>query len=177
MTELIEEELIFKGPRFDVKRQILLREDGLKYDRDTVIPGDSVFILAVDENDDVIFIKQYRATLGDIYYEIPAGCIEPGEKLEDAAKREFEEETGFIAEKLEVLVSYYPSAGYTNEKSTIFLATNLKKGNQHLDETEEITSVEKIHIDECMKKALNNEFLHASIYIALFNYYYKYKNQ
>ena len=174
LEKLISEELKYKGPRFNVVQKIYERENGLKYVRDCVNPGDAVVILPITENDEVIFIKQKREVIDKIALELPAGMIDKNELPYEAAKRELEEEVGLIANSLEFLTDYYVSCGYTNEKIYIYLAKDFSIGSQHFDETEEILEIEKVNINDCMEKLLKNEFEHANVKIALYSYYYKY---
>lgn len=176
MGKLISQETKYNGSRFKVIQKVYERQDGLKYTRDCVEPGNAVVILPVTENNEVIFIKQEREVIGKIALELPAGMIDENELPEDAAKRELEEEVGIKANYLELLTDCYVSCGYTNEREYIYLAKNFEKGIQHFDDTEEILDTEKISIEECMEKLLINEFEHANIKIALFEYYYKYCN-
>lgn len=176
MAKLINEEIKYNGIRFKIKQKIYEKEDGKKYIRDCVEPGNAVVILPVTDNNEVIFIKQQREAINKIALELPAGMIDENELPEDAAKRELEEEVGIIANNIEFLTEYYPSCGYTNEKIYAYLAKGFSIGNQHFDETEEILEIQKISIDECMNRLLNNEFEHANIKIPLYTYYYKYCN-
>lgn len=176
MGKLINEEIKYNGPRFNVVQKIYQRENGLEYVRDCVNPGDAVVILPVTDNNEIIFIKQEREVIGEIALELPAGMIDKGELPEETAKRELEEEVGIKANYLELLTYFYSSCGYTSEKMYIYLAKEFSQGTQHLDATEEILDIEKIKIEECMKKLSNNEFEHANIKIALYTYYYKYYN-
>ena len=102
--------------------------------------------------------------------------IEPNEDPKEAARRELEEETGIKAKSIEYLTSCFTSAGYTAEKIYIYVAKDLEYGNQHLDETEEILNIRKIHIEDAMKMILENKIDHASVYIAIQTYYYKHYN-
>lgn len=174
MNKLISEENKYDGVRFKVIQKIYERENGLRYIRDCVEPGDAVVILAIDENDNVIFVEEEREAIGKIALELPAGMIDEGEEPSHAARRELEEETGTVAGDLELLLEYYPSCGYTSEKNYIYIARNLSKGKVNLDETEEIINVKKIHIDECLEKALEGSFEHASLNLAILMYYFKY---
>ncbi len=176
MNKLIDKKIKYDGPRFNIIQKQYEREDGLKIVRDCVEPGNAVVILAINENDEVVFVEQYRESIEDVALELPAGMIDENENPKDAAKRELEEETGIIAENIEYLTSCYVSAGYTNEKIYIYVAKNFVYGQQHLDETEEILSIKKIHIKECMKMILEEKMKHASVYIAIQTYYYKYYN-
>lgn len=176
MNKLINKEIKYDGPRFNVIQKQYEREDGLKVIRDCVEPGNAVIIIAVNENNEVIFIEQYRETIENVALELPAGMIEKNENPKEAAKRELEEETGIKAGNVEYLTSCFVSAGYTSEKIYVYLARDLSYGKQHLDETEEILSIKKIHIEECMKMILEDKIDHASVYIAIQTYYYKYYN-
>lgn len=176
MNKLIRNETKYDGRRFKVIQKQYEREDGLKIIRDCVEPGNAVIIIAVNENDEVIFIDQYRETIENIALELPAGMIENGEDHKEAARRELEEETGIKAKNIEYLTSCYTSAGYTAEKIYIYLARDFEYGEQHLDETEEILAIRKIHIEDCMKMILEDKMDHASVYIAIQTYYYKYHN-
>lgn len=92
--------------------------------------------------DRVIFVKQYRPAVEKEMIEIPAGIVEIGENIEKAALREFEEETGYRAQKIEKICSYYGSAGINAGQYHLFYATDLIKTEQHLDENEFIELLE-----------------------------------
>lgn len=176
MNKLIKTETKYDGRRFKIIQKQYEREDGLEIIRDCVEPGNAVIIIAVNENDEVFFIEQYRETIENVALELPAGMIEPEEEPKEAARRELEEETGIKAKNIEYLTSCFTSAGYTAEKIYIYLAKDLEYGNQHLDETEEILNIRKIHIEDAMKMILEDKIDHASVYIAIQTYYYKYYN-
>lgn len=176
MNNLISKEIKYEGIRFKVIQKIYERADGKKYVRDCVEPGDAVIILAVDKNENIIFIKQYREVVENLELQLPAGIIEKGESPKETAIRELEEETGLKAKSIEYLTSCYPSMGYTREKIYIYVAKDLEMGKQHLDETEEILSVEKIPVEECMKLLLDDKINDATVYVAVQTYYYKYYN-
>src|ERR1051326_7294370 len=87
--------------------------DGRRHLREIVehLPGAAA--VAVDEFGQVLLVRQSRPAVGAAVLELPAGLIDPGEAPIDAARRELEEETGFRAEQIEPLVSFY-----TDRKST-----------------------------------------------------------
>lgn len=174
MNKLIKKEIKYSGRRFKVIQKLYERQDGLEIVRDCVEPGDAVIIIAVNENEEIIFIEQYRETIEKVALELPAGMVDFGEDPKDAAKRELEEETGIKATNIEYLTSCFISAGYTSEKIHVYLARDFEYGIQHLDETEEILAIRKIHIEDCMKMILEDKIEHASVYIAVQTYYYKY---
>ena len=176
MNKLIGKETKYDGRRFKVIQKQYERNDGLRIIRDCVEPGDAVIVIAVNENDEIYFIEQYRETIENVALELPAGMIDKGENPEDAARRELEEETGVKAKTIEYLTSCHTSAGYTAEKIYIYVAKDFEYGKQHLDETEEILSIKKIHIEDAMKMILEDKIEHASVYIAIQTYYFKYCN-
>ena len=82
-------------------------------------------------------VSQYRNALERETIEIPAGGLKtPDEPTRDAAARELEEETGYYCDEIEFLISIRTTVAFCNEKIDIYLARNLKKGKQHLDEDE-----------------------------------------
>lgn len=174
MGKLISEEVKFDGVRFNVVQKVYQNEDGKTYVRDCVNPGDAAIILPIDENGNVVFIKQLREAIGEVCLELPAGMVDPGEEPIDTARRELEEETGIIAGTVEHLISVYPSSGYTSEKIHIYYAKDFKEGKQKLDSTEHIESIERIPLDRCLELVKENYFKHASQNIAIMNYYFKY---
>lgn len=176
MPKLIKEELKYEGKRFNVIQKTWEDENKKIYIRDGIDTAPASIILPITENNEVIFVKQYREIIGEQTLELPAGIIENGEEPIDAAKRELEEETGFKAKIIEPLIDIYPSCGYTNEKFYLFFAKNLEKGKMRLDDDEHITEVVKIPLKECIELVKKNFFKHASQNIAIMLYYIKYNN-
>lgn len=174
MSKLVSEEEKYNGPRFKVTQKIYLKKDGTKIVRDIVDPGEAAVILPITDNNEIVFITQYRESVNKVSLELPAGIVEPGERPIDTAKRELEEETGLISNNIEPLISIYPSTGYTSEKVHIFLARDFENGNQKFDSTEEILSVKKIKLEECINKIKNGELENASQIIGILLYYTKY---
>lgn len=89
-------------------------------------------------NGKFILEEQYRYPYDEVILEFPAGKVDPNETFIEAAKRELEEETGYIANKIIHLGDVYPSVAYTDEVISIFYASELKRGTRHLDENEAI---------------------------------------
>ena len=106
-------------------------------------------MLAFDENEKVILVKQHRFPLGYVL-EIPAGTLEKRESPVKCAFRELEEETGYRAKKMSPLITFYPSIGYNTEVIHCFLATGLKKISDLKLDDDEILSVEKIGLNRLL---------------------------
>jgi ADP-ribose pyrophosphatase len=93
---------------------------------------------------DVVLLRQFRYAAGGELFEVPAGRPDgPGEPWEDVAARELEEETGFVAGRLEWLTTIYTTPGFTDERIHLFLATGLTQGTTNLDHDEfvEVTTM------------------------------------
>lgn len=95
-------------------------------------------VVAIISNidDKIILVKQYRPAVKKEMIEIPAGIVEKNEDIYMAALREFEEETGYKANKIEKICSYYSSAGMNATKYHLFYAHDLIKTIQKLDKNE-----------------------------------------
>ncbi len=112
----------------------LERPDGRRVRRFWFDPPDSVAIVARTA-DELVLIEEYRPRLGETVVSCPAGRAEPGESFERAAKRELREETGYVADHVELLETYYPAAGMRKRRAVVF-AEGLTPGNQHLEPNE-----------------------------------------
>lgn len=110
--------------------------NGKSGQREVVEHGDAVAIVALDEQQRIMLIKQYRYATDQLLLEIPAGLMEPGEEPLSAAQRELEEETGYCAAQWEELSCFYSSPGFCDERIYLFLATGLYPGTKNPDEDE-----------------------------------------
>jgi|TARA_B110001454_G_C12586426_1_gene378309 ADP-ribose pyrophosphatase len=106
-------------------------------------------ILAFDEEDKIILVKQPRFPRGYVL-EIPAGTIDKGESPKSCALREIQEETGYKAKSMTHLITYAPSIGYNTEEVHCFVASGLKQGKMKLDIDEFIT-VKKMELPKLIK--------------------------
>ena len=118
-------------------------ENGKTAIREVVEHSGGVCVAALDEQNRLLMVKQFRYPYGEVLLEIPAGKREKGEDPLDCGKRELEEETGYTAEKYTDLGKLYPTPAYVDEVIYMYYAENLSKTHQHLDE-DEFLSVERI---------------------------------
>ncbi|WP_113674838.1 NUDIX hydrolase [Vallitalea guaymasensis] len=109
-------------------------------------PG-AAAVIPVDNDGNVIMVRQYRNAADDYVLEIPAGGVEEGEDPSICAKRELEEETGYKSDNIEYLLKFYSSIGITDEMISIYVATDLQESQQNLDDDEYVT-IEKYKLDE-----------------------------
>lgn len=166
---LLEKKVAYKGRRVTVEELTYLADDKKIY-REHVLAGDASVILAITNENKVIMVQEARTPINKVILALPAGQIEKGEDAKNGAIRELEEETGYRAKKIKKLREVYPSVGYTSEKITIFLATDLVKTKRHLDEDEDINVVE-LPLDEVKTMLDNNEIITASSTVALMHYF------
>lgn len=145
--QLIESQTVFEGKILKVRLDRVLLPNGREATREVVGHPGAVAIVPVTDDDKVILVRQYRYPVGKIMLEIPAGKLDKGEKPEACALRELEEETGFVANSLEKLTSYYTAPGFTDEILHVFLARDLEQKEQNLD-ADEFIGVEYYSRDE-----------------------------
>ena len=136
----MKKKTVYKGKPVSIDVYNLTIE-GRKVRREIIQHPGAAAILAFDEKDKILLVKQHRFPHGYIL-EIPAGTLEKGEKPIDCAYREIIEETGHKAKKMTKLISYFPSVGYNKEDIHIFVASGTKKElDLKLDNDEFITVV------------------------------------
>ena len=128
----------YQGRRIEA-RSVPVDCDGKTLQRDLVTHPGAVVVLPVLDDGRVVLIRNHRFAVGETLWEAPAGTLEAGEEPLEAAKRELEEETGYCARSVKPLFQCYASPGYCNELFHIFLAKDLQKKEQMLEEGEEIT--------------------------------------
>ncbi|MCB9894311.1 MAG: NUDIX hydrolase [Planctomycetes bacterium] len=134
----LNRERVYDGRLFKVARVTMQNSEGKEVVRDVIEHPGAACIIPMIDNDTVLLVEQWRIGAKRALWEIPAGTLDPGEDALTCAARELEEETGYKAGKLEHLFTMFPSPGILDEKMHIFVATNLTKGEQNLDDDEEI---------------------------------------
>ncbi|ANU47988.1 NUDIX hydrolase [Enterocloster clostridioformis] len=130
--------------------------DGTEYPYTYIINRDSVCIIPIID-DQVIVIEQYRHTLDKWMLEFPAGGIDDSESSEAAAKRELEEETGYISKELIYMGEYYMNQGISSAKCELFFAKCTEKRETHLEKTEFVRT-KLIPISQFHELIYNNQF-------------------
>lgn len=120
---------------------------------------DGVMILPITEENEVVILKQYRPAIGDYLYELPAGMVDPGENIEEAAKRELFEETGLKAKSFEMILKpSYTSVGITDETTAVVkMVVEGTITNENMEEDEDI-EILKVHISKIKEFVRNNNF-------------------
>ena len=167
----VKKNYIYRGKIVNLRCDDAELPDGKTCTREVVEHPGGAAILCVKDGK-VALVRQFRYAYGEELLEIPAGKLNFGEDPMLAAKRELEEETGLLAERLDYLLTLYPTPGYTNEKIYIYRALGVKEGRQHLDE-DEFLSVVYLPVEEVIEKIKCGEIKDAKTIAALLLYQQK----
>ena len=159
-------ETLFKGHVFTVEKDIV-DCGGFEAEREVIRHPGGVAVLAMDEAQNIIMVRQYRYAVEKILLELPAGRLEPGEDPMNAALRELSEETGYIARHIEPLGQMIPTGGYDSEIIHLYFAKNLQKGTPHPD-IGEIVTPELIPFHEATHMALSGEIDDGKTIVGIF---------
>ena len=127
-------------------------------------------VLPVTADGKLLMVRQYRNALDRFTLEIPAGGLEgPKEPTREAAARELTEETGFVAGKIDFLISVVSAVAYCNEKIDIYLARDLQKSERHLD-ADEFINVEAWEVSDLLELCYNGTIQDAKTVAAVMAY-------
>lgn len=133
-------ELAYHAHVFDVYNDYLELPDGREVVYDYIDHRAGACVLPVTADGKLILVKQYRNSIDDITYEVPAGLIDAGESPEAAAARELEEEIGYVSGRLEYVTRTVLAIGTSNEQTYIYIGHDLKSGHMYQDADENIES-------------------------------------
>lgn len=128
MEVTVASQRVYEGRLINLRVDTIRLENGQLVKREIVEHPGAVAIVALDEDDSVILVRQFRKAAERELLEIPAGTLEAGEEPITCAHRELREETGYRAERLEPIGSFYSSPGFCTECIRLYLATGLQKG-------------------------------------------------
>ncbi len=165
LPKIVSSQKVFAGRVFNVTVDTV-REGELMYQREVVHHHGSAVILPVFDDGTVELVRQYRHPAVRYLLEAPAGTLAEGERPEDGAARELQEELGLVAGRLEKLSEFFVSPGFCEEKMWVFLATELTEGKQNPDE-DEVLDVVRLSLAEALEMISSNEIQDAKTIIAL----------
>lgn len=148
-----------------------MKIDGKIVQKPYIKQGQCSEILAITKTGKIVLIKSYRPEIDDYVYELPAGSLKKSEDPKITAKRELEEETGYVAKKIKFLFSGYPLLGYSNCKLYFFLASDLDKKKQEL-EADEYIKVREFTLNEVLRLLRKGKIKDLCVLSALHYFYY-----
>ncbi len=138
MEKTLSSQLIYEGRAVKLRVDTVQMPSGRQTTREIVEHVDCVAIIAIDADDNVLLVSQFRKPVEKELLEIPAGCIDPGEGVVDCVCRELREETGYLPRKVVRLGGFYSAPGYSTEYLHLYLATDLTSSPLHAEDTESI---------------------------------------
>jgi ADP-ribose pyrophosphatase len=156
MEKTVDKKNIYKGKILDLDLLKVELPNNKTAHREIINNADAVVILAMDDEDNIFFVKQYRKAIEEYLLELPAGKIEEGETPEFSAKRELAEEIGYSTDKFELLFSFYSSPGFSKEKIYAYKAVNLFPHERDGDD-DEFIEVIKLPFSEAIENIKNNK--------------------
>lgn len=154
--EWIKRDVAYNGRAFRVARVLVRLPNQQERTFDLVEHADSVSILPLDAQGNLLFVRQYRLGANEPLLELPAGVQDEGEEPAESAAREVREEVGMAARQLIELGDYYLAPGYDSEKMTAFLARDLYPAALDQDE-DEFLDVVPIPVAQAYEMAARGE--------------------
>jgi ADP-ribose pyrophosphatase len=132
---------IYQGHAINIRVDTVEKASGKKTTRDVVEHSDCVAVVALDEQDNVLLVRQFRHAVDRFLLEVPAGGIDPGEEPLDSVRRELQEEIGYFPREITKLGGFYSIPGYGTEYLHCFVATDLVPSRLIAEDTDDIELV------------------------------------
>lgn len=168
----LKRELVSKGAIIDYYHDIMEIPNGKTATWDFIDHKGAAAVVAVKPDGKLVMVRQYRNALERDTIEIPAGGLNPGESMKEAAIRELKEETGFETDEVEFLLSIRTTVAFCNERIDIFLAKNLTPGEQNPDE-DEYVEIEEYTLEELVEMINRGVIQDSKTVSAILCYYAK----
>jgi ADP-ribose pyrophosphatase len=165
VPQLLESIEIFHGRIFDVTVDTV-REGDKIYTREVVHHPGSAVIIPVFADGTVALVRQYRHPAVRYLLEAPAGTLNRGERPEEGAARELEEELGLVAGTLVKLSEFFVSPGFCEEKMWVYLATEMTETKQQLED-DEILDIARLPFAQALEMITGGEIEDAKTIIGL----------
>lgn len=157
---------IYDNPWISVREDQALMPDGRTTIYGVITTTPAVGVLGFVNDDHVVMVRQWRYVADRAMWEIPTGAANVGEVLEDAARREMIEETGYRVGSLQLLTSFHSSKSVMDETCTVYLGRDLTLGTAQPDPTEFIR-VEMLPFSDVVAMVLSGEITDAMTVIAV----------
>lgn len=158
----LDSKLVYENRFFKVRQDDVQLPNGQKIKWTYWDSNDSAMVLGMTEDKKLVMIRQYRYMVDEQVIEFPSGQLKENEPPDAAAKREFEEETGYTCSSLINLGVFYETYGQLNRKIYFFFANDIKKSQQRQDEGEDLyenISVELVEFEKAVELALENKLV------------------
>lgn len=162
-------QIAFAGRKFRVEVSSYEGPDGATHRLEVIRHPGAAVILPLLDDGRLVLIKNHRRAIQRELLELPAGTLDPRETPEQCALRELKEETGYSAQRIEPLISFYSTPGICDERMHVFVAQNLQPGRTKFDEGEEI-QLWPLAFDEALAAIRDGQIADAKTIVALLYY-------
>lgn len=166
--EILKDKLIYKGEFLEFRNLEVKLPNGNNHNRDIVKHPGACAVIAFLDEENIVLVEQFRLALNKNILEIPAGKINKSESIEQCAKRELKEETGYIAQKIEYLGSIATAPGFCDEIIYLYKATDLILDTKNEDE-DEFTNVKIMNINKVREEIKKGKIIDGKT-ISIFSY-------
>ncbi len=161
--ETVSSEILYQGAIFALRRDGVRMPGGHISKREVVEHYGAVAVVALDDDDNIALVYQYRHTAGRRLWELPAGLLdEAGEPPHLTAARELEEEVGLRANTWQMLVDLRTAPGYSDESVRVYLATGLTDIGRPVAHDEEADmTIRWYRLEDAAQRVLAGEFVNS----------------
>ena len=160
---------LYRGRAVNLRMDTVEKSNGKTTTREVVEHSNCVAVVVVDDQDNVLLVRQYRYPVGKFLLEIPAGGIDPNEEPIDCVRRELQEEIGYFPQKIEELGGFYSVPGYGTEYLHCYLATDLVPSRLIAEDSEGIEVV-RVPISKITQLITSGEICDAKSIAALLTF-------
>ena len=147
---------LYQGAILSLRKDQVRMPNGRLTVREVVEHSDSVCMVPLDADGNVLLVRQYRKPTESSLLEVPAGGIEEGESPAEAAMRELQEEVGHVADNLRPLAGFWLAPGWCDEYMYAFLATDLRPSDKEQD-FDEIVETRRVPLSETLELIARGE--------------------
>jgi ADP-ribose pyrophosphatase len=172
---VVDSRIVHRGRYLDVRVDTIERSDGSRSQRDIVAHPGAVTVVAIDDEDRVLLVRQWRTAAERSLLELPAGTLDVDrvtgttEDPDAASRRELEEETGCRAGTWQRLAGFWTTPGFTTELMHLYLATDLQAADadRRLPEEDERLELERVPFDAAVAAVERGEIADAKSIVGL----------
>jgi ADP-ribose pyrophosphatase len=158
--------VIYRGRKIDLALESVPLTDGTSAELEVVLHRGAVALVPLTGDGRVVLVKNHRHSVGRTLLEVPAGTLDPGETPESAAPRELAEETGFTADRITPIASWWVSPGVFTERMTLFVCEGLTPGAPSPQPDEKLETV-ILPLDEALAMAFDGRLDDAKTRLSL----------
>lgn len=167
---------VFNGRLLHVFFDEVRLPDGTTSTREWIKHPGASAVLPVFENGDVMLIRQFRYPMAQIFYEVPAGKIDPDENADSTARRELKEEAGLSCQSYQYIGHFYPGIGYSDEIIHLYTAWNIDSFEQNVDDDEFLLK-ERLPFSEAVEMVHSGEISDGKTMVTVLRAWHWWQNE